>query len=334
MRPAKTKPTVNYVSKVPELEAWVRDFAKHLKASPENNLIIYPESFAKGFAKVYEVEEGLSYRIVDYQINTNFQFVREKSDNFYLIIYFYQYANCDQLKVYINDKLVVDCEEKEYSTLMMTNSLVSQTLILSESTFVKGLTIQISEEWLREKIAQPDTANYELFRQKEVFQSFLAPKSQKLLSEIFDENLKSTVPGLHMNNRVLRLLEMFLENILKFGISGNTFPSSARDVQHILKIENYLLECYKSDFPSIEKLARMALMSPTKLKKVFKLAFGMGMYEYYQKNRMHRAKELLTSGLYSVSDVGDIIGYQNHSNFSAAFKKEFNCLPKDFASIG
>jgi AraC-like DNA-binding protein len=78
----------------------------------------------------------------------------------------------------------------------------------------------------------------------------------------------------------------------------------------------------------------MALMSATKLKNIFKKAFGMSMYEYYQKNRMHKAKELLCSGKYSVSQVGVMIGYRNLSNFSNAFKKEFNYLPKDFNKIG
>jgi AraC-like DNA-binding protein len=137
-----------------------------------------------------------------------------------------------------------------------------------------------------------------------------------------------------MTNRVLRLLEGFLENILKYGISGNTFPTSPGDVQNLLKVESYLLDNYSSGFPSIEKLARMSCMSATKLKAIFKKAFGMGMYEYYHTNRMHKAKELLSSGLYSISDVGDMIGYQNLSNFSNAFRKKFNCLPKDFNKIG
>ena len=77
----------------------------------------------------------------------------------------------------------------------------------------------------------------------------------------------------------------------------------------------------------------MAFMSPTKLKKLFKNAFGAGMYQYYQRNRMHKAKELLFSGEFSVSEVGDMIGYQNLSNFSNAFKKEFSYLPKDHQKI-
>lgn len=331
---SKIKNAVNYVSNEPELENWIKDFSSHLHADPHKNMVIYPESFAKGFAKVYFIEEGLTYRIVDYKLNTDFIFSTEASDKFFLIIYFYQYQNCKNLSVFINNKLIVNSNEENYSSLLMTNSLASQSLTLSEGTYVKGLTIQITEEWLQEKIAHPDTANYALFREKDVFQSFLNPKTQKLLSEIFDEDHSSSMPGLYLNNRVLRLLEAFLENILKNGLSGNSFPTNARDVQNILKVENFLIENFASEFPSIDTLARMACMSASKLKSVFKNAFGMGLYEYYQKNRMHKAKELLGSGLYSVSEVGDMISYANLSNFSSAFKKEFNYLPKDFDKIG
>jgi len=74
-------------------------------------------------------------------------------------------------------------------------------------------------------------------------------------------------------------------------------------------------------------------MSESKLKKLFKQSFGMGLYEYYQKNRMHISKELILSGKYSISEIGTKLGYQNLGNFSTAFKKEFNCLPSQVKII-
>ena len=330
----KSKKSFNFVTTQPGLEEWVRDFSAHLKTSAAKDMIVYPESFADGFARIHSLEEGLTYRIVDYRLNADFIFERKPSDKYYLIIYIYQYTDCHKLTVQINDEFVIQSDEKTYGSLIMTNSFVSQRLALSAGTYVKGLTIQITDEWLEKKIANRDTANYALFKQKDIFQSFLTAKSQKIFNEIFDENARSKVPELYLNNRVLRLLEMFLENILRFGIKGNSFPASARDMHNILKVENYLRQSYTAVFPGVEAMARLACMSPTKLKRLFKNAFGEGLYGYYQKNRMHKAKELLSSGMFSVTDIGEIIGYQNMSNFSIAFKKEFDCLPKDFKKIG
>ena len=331
----KNSTTNNFVSINPDLQNWLLDFSAHLKTETDSaeEVINLPENFANGFAKVIELEKGLTYRMVNYKLNTDFYFKSEPAEEFYLIIFFYQYSSCKHLQLKINDQMIVDSTDEKYSSLLMTNSLTVQELFVSKGTNVQGLTLQITEDWLKEKIAQPATANYSLFKERDIFQSFLNPKSQKLLNEIFADDLPSNLPALYINNRILRLLEGFLEKILSYGLSGDSFPSSDKDAQNILRIESYLLENYDQEFSSIEKLARMAFMSPTKLKKIFKSAFGVGMYEYYQRNRMHKAKELLNSGEYSVSQVGDMIGYQNLSNFSNAFKKEFNYLPKDYDKI-
>ena len=331
----KDKNTTNFVSAKPDLQNWLLDFSAHLKADTDSaeEVITLPEEFASGFAKVIEIEKGLTYRMVNYRLNSDFSYKIEPATKFYLIIYFYSYTDCSILQLKINDELIVDTTDDNYSSLLMTNSFSSQELKVSKGTYVQGLTLQLTEEWLKDKIAQPGTANYSLFKEKDIFQSFLNPKSKKLLKEIFADDIPSNLPELYVNNRISRLLEEFLERILSYGTSGNKFPASAKDAQNLLRIESYLLENYTEDFPSVEKLARMAFMSPTKLKTLFKNAFGVGMYEYYQRNRMHKAKELLNSGEYTVSEVGEMIGYQNLSNFSNAFKKEFDYLPKDYDKI-
>lgn len=316
------------------LSNWLHGFSSHLKVVPQNNRIEYPENFGTGFAKVYDLEPGLSYRIVDYTLNTPFTFIREASDKFFLIIYFYQYNDVQSLEIRIDNERVIFSEENYYSTLLMTNSLVGQNVVLSPGTKVKGLTIQLSEEWLNNKIQHPEAAGYFLFKEKNIFQDFLTAKSQKLLNDIFTENLKSFTPALHTNIRVLRLLEEFLQNIITTRGIESSLILSPEDFQKVLKVEALLLENYSQGFPKIESLARVALMSETKLKIIFKKAFGMAMYEYYQKNRMHKAKEFLEINKFSVTEVGIMIGYQNLSNFSHAFKKEFGYLPKDSGKIG
>ncbi|MEO6682065.1 MAG: AraC family transcriptional regulator [Ginsengibacter sp.] len=331
----KTTNTTNFVSAKPGLQNWLLDFSAHLNMVTDSavELIKLPEDFANGFAKVVEIENGLTYRIVNYQLNSTFNYKRKPTNSFYLIIYFYQYTNCSKLLLEVNDIPIVDNTDEKYSSIVMTNSFSSQKLIVGSGTNVQGLTLQISEEWLKEKISHPSTSNYCLFSERDVFQSFLNPKSQKLLNEIFAPDIPSNLPELYINNRILRLLEDFLEKILSYGTAANTFPTSNKDAQNILRIESYLLENYHKEFPSIEKLAKMAFMSPTKLKTIFKKAFGMGLYEYYQKNRIHKAKGFLQTGEFSVSEVGEMIGYLNMSNFSNAFKKEFGQLPKDVNKI-
>lgn len=334
MNPDKNYTPLNYRSGPADLDEWLNRFSRHLKVKPGNNEIKYPQNFASGFAKVYTIEQGLSYRIVDYDLNTDFIFNREPSDKFFLIIYFYQYTNVKRLFVSIDDDIIADTDESAFSAVVMTNSLTHQNLELSKGTNVKGLTIQLSEEWLKEKIQDPDTFLHKVSEERKVFRHFLNAKTKRLLNQIFSHNTESLTPLLYVNTRVLRLLEGFLKNMLGMNAVEFSTGLSSKDFQSVSKIERILVENYASDFPKIERLARMALMSETKLKNIFKQAFGMGLYEYYQKNRMHKAKEFLSMNKYSVSEVGSMVGYINLSNFSNAFKKEFGHLPKNCDKIG
>lgn len=315
------------------LTKWLNDFSAHIKTKPENSKIEYPGNFASGFAAVDNIEHGLIYRIVDYTINTDFVFSREPTDDFFLLIYFYQYVNAESLLISFNNETVSDTQGKDFSAVAMTNSFTHQRIELKKGTVVKGLTIQLSEEWLKQKVENYQ-AYYSLLREKNLFKDFLSAKSKKLLNEIFGDSSNSLTPALYINIRILRLLEGFFKSILSDDYLENSLSLSNEDFQRLLTVEEILIANYASDFPKIENLARIALMSETKLKNIFKKAFGMGLFEYYQKNRMHKAKELLDMNKYTVSEVGTMIGYQNLSNFSNAFKKEFGHLPKNSDKIG
>ncbi len=324
-------PCISYSSQ-PDLKNWLHCFASHIDCELLNDSFLYPESFAKGYAKVHVLEPGLSYRLVNYKLNTDVEYKCEPTADFNLMIYFYQFNSADKILFEVGENSIEN-EGKSYRATVMTNSRVKQKLSLKRGTEVKGLTLQLSEEWLVDKIQNSNQKNYDLLKQNNFVQDVISAKYQKILGDIFNHE-ESLMPALFINSRVLRLLEGFLESVLKREMVEPMLSISSKDFESILKIEGLLLENYSEVFPKIEKLARLALMSESKLKKIYKQAFGMGLYEYYQKNRMHKAKELLNSGVYTVSQVGSMLGYHNLSNFSASFKKEFNQLPRDHQQVG
>ena len=81
--------------------------------------------------------------------------------------------------------------------------------------------------------------------------------------------------------------------------------------------------------PTFISLAKIALMSSTSLKTKFKKMYGTTVFEYFQSVRMQRARILLLTHKYSVKQIGHQLGYSNLSNFTIAFKKEFNQLPHE-----
>ncbi|HRN72518.1 MAG TPA: AraC family transcriptional regulator [Ginsengibacter sp.] len=332
--PAKKKKALRkYISEDEDLRTWIRNFSRELKTPSGGNVIHYPESFAKGYAKVVEIQDGLSFRMVDYRLNADFSYERHPTKDFHLIIYFYVYQNCERLGMYLNKKPIIETENCDFSGLMLTHSRTTQSLFTSRGTTVRGLTIQVSEEWLKKNLVESEKITLSLIKQQDLFQSIIRPKYRRLLGELFLQRNYSAVPDLYLSTRVMYLLDLFLEDVMSNGLKGTTLPRSAREMQSLLYIEEYLIHHYQDQFPSIDTLSKMALMSPTKLKQSFKSAFGTSLFNFFQKNRMHQAKSMLQANIHSVTEVGKILGYQNLSNFSTAFKKEFGVLPKDAAEL-
>lgn len=325
----KKRSTVDYVSRHAELGDWMQDFASHLKTRPVEHMVRFPESFATGYTRVFEISDGLTYRLVDYVLNNDFIYESKKSSDFFLILYLYIYKDCEKLEFEINKQQIVKNENTDYSSFLMTNSFTTQKLKITKGTSVKGLTIQMSEDWLKKNLSTSAKLNLDILKSQDVFQTLIQPGYRTLIREIFSPKINSVVPDLYLSCRIIRLLEVFFGDIFKNGLNANSLPVSTRDVQNLFEVEQFLLDHFREPFPSINTLARMATMSASKLKQTFKKAFGTGLFEYYQRNRMVKAKEMLISKSYSVTEVGEHLGYQNLSNFSVAFKKEFGVLPKD-----
>ncbi len=104
-------------------------------------------------------------------------------------------------------------------------------------------------------------------------------------------------------------------------------PLSKADIDRVMQVEAVLTRDILEPAPTINQLARMVSISESKLKKDFKLIYGVPVYEYFQKVRMQAAKDKLLSGDHSVKEVAMELGYSNLSNFTIAFKKEFGLLP-------
>jgi len=107
---------------------------------------------------------------------------------------------------------------------------------------------------------------------------------------------------------------------------------SDAEILRLMRVESMLVNDYATTSPTINQLSRLSAMSPTKLKNDFKMLYGMPIYEYYQKNRMQRAKSLLLEGDRSIKEVGNQVGYSNLSHFAGSFKKEFGMLPSQYLS--
>ncbi|HNP34720.1 MAG TPA: AraC family transcriptional regulator [Woeseiaceae bacterium] len=82
--------------------------------------------------------------------------------------------------------------------------------------------------------------------------------------------------------------------------------------------------------PSLPKLAQQLGISETRLKSGFKSLNGTTVMQYCINKRLDAARLLLKENRHSISEIGNIVGYDDHSAFSRAFRRYSGCTPKEW----
>lgn len=90
----------------------------------------------------------------------------------------------------------------------------------------------------------------------------------------------------------------------------------------------YLENNYLSDF-SVDDLAQMCAVSVCTFRRLFRQLKGVSPITYRNALRMEKAKMLLQSGEYSVTDVSRIVQCANIYYFSRMFKEHYGIAPSE-----
>jgi AraC-like DNA-binding protein len=82
--------------------------------------------------------------------------------------------------------------------------------------------------------------------------------------------------------------------------------------------------------PPLPKLAQQLGISETRLKSGFKAVNGTTVMQYCINKRIEAARLLLKENRHSISEIGSIVGYEDHSAFSRAFRRYSGASPKEW----
>lgn len=139
------------------------------------------------------------------------------------------------------------------------------------------------------------------------------------------------------NTPVLNRMKLHLET-LKFWnailFENPSFESPIllpcnNDSSSMILAKDYILRNLNQPL-TIAQIARFICQSESSLKRNFKTAHGLTIYQFIQSSRIWKAKELFDKGNYSVKQVAHQIGYSNISHFSKAFKKHLSHTPSEY----
>lgn len=298
-----------------------------------NNAITLPASIGTGYIKAVELANGLQVLVNECITYQDVSFNRQPTIDESYTLRFDEVKNLKELTLQIDNDTLND-EDIIYSGAFLTNSLFDFAYTATAGTEDRCINIFFTAEWLKNNVGIQSS--------DEIFREYLSLKTatlnfevlnfeyRALMEEIFEINEQLPMYKVTIQNRVMLLIEKFFRSIFnKIGDKKKAVNISDISIKRVMLVESILVSDLSAPPPTIPVLARKAMMSETKLKNLFKNVYGLSLYEYYQKNRMLRARQLLRSKKYSVKETGTALGFKNLSNFTIAYKKEFNVLPSE-----
>lgn len=94
-------------------------------------------------------------------------------------------------------------------------------------------------------------------------------------------------------------------------------------------VYTYIRENYFRPIP-LEKIAKIAKMSPIAFSRYFKINCGAGYVEYLNRVRTNKACYLLRETEYQVQDIALECGFSSISNFNKQFRKTEGLSPREY----
>lgn len=149
----------------------------------------------------------------------------------------------------------------------------------------------------------------------------------KRINELLKDTNNNPSSSLIIKAKCFQIISDFFDRITDFNMANGLNKLPSHEKSHLANAEKIILLSLTNEFPGIETIAQKVHMSPTKLKILFKDVYGKSMFQYYQEKQMNFAYELLQNRSKTIKEVSEVLGYDNPSNFTIAFKKVYNILP-------
>ncbi|HEV9037920.1 MAG TPA: AraC family transcriptional regulator [Puia sp.] len=317
-------------------EELTNDLAQRLNARVEKDRIKLPEAYASGVFSFVILPNGMHVNIADFIFNQDCLINRQKTHEQYYILRFHDLTIPDMLEIRIGNEWLKETRTSR-QIAYLSNTLTEWAYFAAKGTIYKGINILFNSTGLAEQlgVAQLEDvlSTYLSLEIDNINREPLDIEYKRLMQEIMDVEETNPLRLAVIQNRVMLLIERFFLRLYERR-KNHYFhvPMSKADIDRVMQVEATLTKDIFEPAPTINQLARMVSISESKLKKDFKLIYGLPVFEYFQKVRMQAAKDKLLGGNYSVKEVAMELGYSNLSNFTIAFKKEFGLLPSKLLS--
>src|SRR6185437_4697891 len=320
---------VMYSFQLENFEEWISGLALQLNTTLNDRILTLPSHLGSGTICARNVNQHLSYAVMNFKLDNDLELNREPGLPGF-VISFNLVEVQKELLVGHRQQLITD-RRPFRNDIFLSDAQDSAYLRISAGSNVKRLLIFCSHELARQFLPA------ELYEKIAVFarensvsgnQLFINLSHRTMLKELFELKPGDPLRNVRMLSGIMHLIEKFLYTFVRQEQAAPPRTVKKNDLESMQHVEQ-ILSGKLEGFPSLESLAQEVFMSTSKLKNLFKQVYGHTLYDYYNKSRLQRAKDLLITGQCSIKQAGSEIGFSNLSHFAKAFSKEFGILPRD-----
>jgi len=125
------------------------------------------------------------------------------------------------------------------------------------------------------------------------------------------------------------ILNEILYQLLFDSISKNVHTDY---LHRVYPAVSHMENNYSTDISMVD-LAEMCNLSISHFRKLFKVVYGIPPHDYLNTLRINKAKDLILSELYPISEIAEKVGFTNIYYFSRLFKQITGLSPKKYRRI-
>jgi len=140
---------------------------------------------------------------------------------------------------------------------------------------------------------------------------------------------------LHIRNTIEEIedfdsLSKFYHQIFEAKLAKpNQQPKTNKLSPIVINILRYIETEFNKEI-SLTKLGKKFNVSSNYISRLFKKEMGQGLFDYINKIRIEKAKELLKGSNYKIYEVAEQVGFKSQVHFTIVFNKYVGISPKDY----
>ncbi|WP_068617328.1 AraC family transcriptional regulator [Paenibacillus tuaregi] len=220
-------------------------------------------------------------------------------------------------------------------TLLFIRASEVHRLVNSSRHLYERITLVFKKEFLHPLCASREIEGMLSFFESGISALKLSGKDQHFVEHLFHKMIQEgdkQAFGYEQYQQIL-LLELLLFLNRKVHDSGSKHTAETnRTHKKVLEIVNFIDNHYAERL-QICQIAQQFSISPSYLSRTFKETTGFTFIEYLNNLRIKKARELLTSSSYNITEIAEQVGFDNCSHFGRTFKIIMGVSPLSFRKM-